>query len=153
MGFWLEIQRRINHRRVSLEGTTVGDLVPPPCSSRAIPERITRNSDDSRVSPARETPQRLWAIYSSVQSLHRKQAFPDIQVALPVHQLPPVAETLSYCWAPAGSARTPPLGTSPLESDRHRLGSLPYPLHIHPKQPGLQVSVCFVRTHIQTNRV
>ena len=54
--------------------------------SRVIPERITQNSGDSRVSPVRETPQPLWAIRSSTESPQSKEILPRSQVELPMYQ-------------------------------------------------------------------
>ena len=50
-----------------LEGTTVGHLVQPPCSSRVILEHMAQNHIQTvpESSPVREIPHHLWTICSS----------------------------------------------------------------------------------------
>lgn len=55
----------------------------------------------SGISPVGETPQPLWAVCSSAQSLLRTGILPHGQVELPGHQFLPF---VFYCWAPPSRA-------------------------------------------------
>lgn len=61
-----------------------GHLVLPPYSKKGHPRAHSTElcPDSSGISPVRETPHTLWAIYSSAQLLPRKKVLPHAQMEL-----------------------------------------------------------------------